>query len=335
MQKLSFFKSFIICFCSTLLFSLSMLSAQAQIIIGGNNYINTVSDLDRSMTFYKEAFGLTTQAMFAEPSGIPAIQNLTNTGNGLIRIGTAEIPGAEFMLEFTEFTGLNRNPGRFNMHDAGAARLLLVVNNIDAMLEQALEAGAEIVTSGGEILRRDSAEGSYNRAIFLRDLDGFLVELVQRYPASGMSTSMPAPAVIGGAFSITVSNLEQAKEFWRHFGIDFISTLDGRSDATSNALAATEGASLYGANVLIPDSDFSWSLFEFQNINRNVFNRDISDPGAPALSLIVNDMNAAMQAVAETGAEIVSVGGQPVALGEGANVFIRDPDGFIIELIQR
>jgi catechol 2,3-dioxygenase-like lactoylglutathione lyase family enzyme len=46
-------------------------------------------------------------------------------------------------------------------------------------------------------------------------------------------------------------------------------------------------------------------------------------------------LNAAMQAVAETGAEIVSVGGQPVALGEGANVFIRDPDGFIIELIQR
>lgn len=335
MHKLSLYKPFIIFFCTTLLLIQSILSVQAQIIIGGNNYINTVADLDRSMTFYEEAFGLTTQAMFAEPSGIPAIQNLTDTGNALIRIGTAEIPGAEFLLEFTEFTGLNRNPGRFNMHDPGAARLLLAVNNIDALLEQALAAGAEMVTTGGEILRRDAADGSYNRAIFLRDPDGFLVELVQRYSASGMSTSMDAPAVIGGGFSITVSNLEQSKEFWNHFGIDFVSTLDGRSDSTSNALAATEGASLYGANVIIPGSGFSWSLFEFQNINRNAFQRKIPDPGTPALSLIVNDMDAAMEAVAEADAEIISVDGQPVALGEGANVFIRDPDGFIIELIKR
>ena len=302
MLKRSLLKEGTLLFCSGLLMCQSILSAQAQ-IIGGNNYINTVADLDRSMAFYEQAFGLTTQSLFEAPSGIPPIQNLTDTGNGLIRIGTAEIPGVEFLLEFTEFTGLERNPGRFNMHDVGAARLLLVVNNIDALFEQAVEAGAEVVTTGGEILRRDAPDGSYSRAVFLRDPDGFLVELVQRYPASGGMNSMDAPAVIGGGFSITVSDLERSQSFWRHFGIEFQSVLSGRSDPVSNALAATEGASLYGANVIIPGSDFSWSLFEFQNIDRDHFQRTIPDPGAPALSLIVDDMDAAMAVVAETGAK--------------------------------
>ncbi|PCJ41535.1 MAG: hypothetical protein COA71_08235 [SAR86 cluster bacterium] len=318
-----------------ILLTQSLLAAQAQVITGGNNYINTVADLDRSIAFYEEAFGLSTQTMFAEPTGVPMIQNLTNTGNGLIRIGTAEIPGANFLLEFTEFSELNRNPGRFNMHDPGSARLLLVVTDIDTMLEAAIAAGATIETTGGEILRRDASDGSYNRAIFLRDLDGFLVELVQRYSATSVMPAMGNPAVIGGGFSITVENLERSIEFWRHFGIDFISTLSGRSDPTSNALAATEGASLYGANVVIQNSDFSWSLFEFNNINRNAFQRNIPDPGAPALSLLINDMDAAMAAIDASGADIVSVDNQAVSIGEGANIFIRDPDGFLIELIKR
>jgi catechol 2,3-dioxygenase-like lactoylglutathione lyase family enzyme len=47
----------------------------------------------------------------------------------------------------------------------------------------------------------------------------------------------------------------------------------------------------------------------------------------------VKDVNAAIEAVKAGGGSIVTTGGQPVKLGPATGIFVRDPNGFLIELI--
>jgi catechol 2,3-dioxygenase-like lactoylglutathione lyase family enzyme len=62
------------------------------------------------------------------------------------------------------------------------------------------------------------------------------------------------------------------------------------------------------------------------------------DPGATVMMLWVKDVDAILKSVTSAGGEIVSAGKKPVAMkGNGGSqkvLFVRDPDGFLIEFIQ-
>jgi catechol 2,3-dioxygenase-like lactoylglutathione lyase family enzyme len=84
----------------------------------------------------------------------------------------------------------------------------------------------------------------------------------------------------------------------------------------------------------IPGSSVHWDFIEFKNVDRKPFHLKTSDPGAPVFSLRVRDVDAALKAVQAGGGVIVSIGGEPVKVGNGRNIFVRDPDGFLLELAQ-
>lgn len=62
------------------------------------------------------------------------------------------------------------------------------------------------------------------------------------------------------------------------------------------------------------------------------------DPGATVLMLWVKDVDAVLKSVTGAGAEIVTVGKKPVTMkAEGGSqkvLFVKDPDGFLLEFIQ-
>jgi predicted enzyme related to lactoylglutathione lyase len=86
---------------------------------------------------------------------------------------------------------------------------------------------------------------------------------------------------------------------------------------------------------VVPGSTARIEFYEFKDIGRTPFRLRIPDPGSPALSLRVSDVDALLKRVKAAGMKVISSGGEPVNLGMSRNVFVEDPNGVAVELIQR
>jgi catechol 2,3-dioxygenase-like lactoylglutathione lyase family enzyme len=313
-------------------------AAPTGIVIGFQNLIHTVADVDKSVAFYRDAFGMEVNGSgpAKTPAENPRIQQMTNTKGAKFRVAAVKIPGADFSLEFTEFTGIPRNPVVSGMGDPGNSMLNLRVRDIDAIVPVLLKAGATVITTGGHVLERKNANNNTsNRAIFLRDPDGFVMELEQFYPEQA-SAAPAGSRVLTGSIGMTASDADKTAAFWALFGVDVKLGKSNPGNATSMALSATENANFRGNAATIPGTPARWTIFEFKGIPNTPVRRNIPDPGTPAMSLRVRDIDEAMRVVKANRIPVVTAGGEAVKSpsGAGGNVFIRDPDGFIIELIQ-
>jgi catechol 2,3-dioxygenase-like lactoylglutathione lyase family enzyme len=211
--------------------------------------------------------------------------------------------------------------------------LVLTVRNLDAALAAVKKAGAAVVTVGGAPLSLGSKKTGKARSIFVRDPDGMFIELFQpdRLPA----TTAPAGSnVIGGRFAMTVKNTEKTLAFYkRALGFDIKPAAKFAGNPAVANLVAAQGAQFRMSRATVPGSRVTWEFVDFRNIDRKPFELRVPDPGSPAFSLRVRDADALVAAVKAAGGILVSTGGE---LGKNpGSVFVRDPNGFLIELIQR
>ena len=99
-------------------------------------------------------------------------------------------------------------------------------------------------------------------------------------------------------------------------------------------LTNSPGVNLRISMLRIPGRGFGFELTEFTNTERTPRQFKLTDPGAPHMKFLVKDIDAVVAAAKQRGATIISTGGAPVALGLGMQaVFMRDPDGYIVEAI--
>ena len=90
--------------------------------------IHAVNDLDTTLAFYREVFGIDGKVQdFANP----AVPLLTNAPGVTLRLSMVGLPGGA-RFEFTHFQGLERQPGIASYTDPGAASLDLYVRDIAA-----------------------------------------------------------------------------------------------------------------------------------------------------------------------------------------------------------
>lgn len=106
-----------------------------------------------------------------------------------------------------------------------------------------------------------------------------------------------------------------------------------QTNPTIASLIDAKGAHWRISSAHVPGSDVSFELLEFKDVPRKPFAPRVPDIGAPAVSVHVKDVEGAMKAVAAGGGSIVTRGGEPVKLGPAKGVFVRDPNGLLIELI--
>src|SRR5277367_3973902 len=141
--------------------------------------IHAVEDLDTTLAFYREVFGLN-----GKPGDFPnaAVPLLTNAPGVTLRLSMLSLPGG-MRFELTHFKGLERKPAQASYTDPGAASLVLYVRDIDAIVANAKKANAPIITTGGAPVEISTAKGK-TRSIILRDPDGFFLQLVQETPAA-------------------------------------------------------------------------------------------------------------------------------------------------------
>jgi hypothetical protein len=76
-------------------------------------------------------------------------------------------------------------------------------------------------------------------------------------------------------------------------------------------------------------------LIEYVGVKRAKVEAGAQDPGSPAFTMVVGDINAAVERWLKAGGSVATTGGKPILRANGAgNVFVRDVNGFMWELIQ-
>jgi catechol 2,3-dioxygenase-like lactoylglutathione lyase family enzyme len=309
--------------------------------IGVRAIIHSVANLDKTVAFYRDGLGMQPVGPGGKPvTTMPTPQPLdesllkfTDTAKGAkFRNASFNIPGAAFMLELTEFTGTPRKKSIPHMQDPGAATLVLTVLDVDAALAGVKKNGGSVLSIGGEPMKI-GGEASQNRSVFVRDPDGFMLELASAPPSKSSATAKGN--ILGGRIGVTIKDTDQTMKFY-HDVLGFETKpapVAYQTNKTIASLIDAKGAEWRISSAKIPGTSVNFELLEFKDVARKPFDLRVPDPGSPAVSIHVKNVESAMKAVAAGGGSIVTRGGEPVTLGAGMGVFVRDPNGLLIELI--
>lgn len=309
-------------------------------VIGLGNLAHAVDSLDKTVPFYRDVLGLPVNGardpLSQKPQPLDAgMSRFTATQGASFRAATFRIPGANFGWELTEFTGAPRTPGRFELQDPGSATLALVVRDIDQVFARAKAAGVTVVTSGGVPINPSGNADSKLREVLLRDPDGFFVELQQpdRIPANAPTQG----EILGGSVQIAIDDTEKSIQFYRAaFGFNARPSGPWGTNETVLKLIGLQGAQWRITHGAIPGQAADFALIEYKAAPRTKRVMNPADPGSPAFTMVVRDLDAAVAQWKAAGGTVVSAGGTPVKRAGGAgNVFVRDVNGFTWELYTR
>ena len=291
--------------------------------------IHAVEDLDTTLAFYREVFGLN-----GTPNDFPnpAVPLLTNAPGVTLRLSMMPLPGA-MRFELTHFKGLERKPARAAYTDPGAASIVLHVRDIDAAVANAKKANAPIVTTGGAPVEIATAQGKA-RSIILRDPDGFFVQVIQEAPAPGA----PEGNVHRVTLAYTMESAESTAKFYNGMmGLALAGpSAFSKDPAMLKLVGAPEGTEFRKLTGVLPGPPASVEFTEFRGVPRTKFHLRVRDPGAPAMAIQVINLNGMVEEMRAAGVNLMSANAQIVDFGGGThNIFVEDPNGMNIELFER
>jgi catechol 2,3-dioxygenase-like lactoylglutathione lyase family enzyme len=152
------------------------------------------------------------------------------------------------------------------------------------------------------------------------------------------ATTTRAAEVIGvGNFSHIVASLERSIDFYERV-LDLEPNVAPTAFSPNPAimrLGDTLGAQSRIATFRIPGSELGVELIEYKDIDRHPVQARFQHPGATVLQLRVRALDSVLARLADSAGQIWTPTGEPITLGEATRIiFIQDPDGFFVELIE-
>jgi hypothetical protein len=169
----------------------------------------------------------------------------------------------------------------------------------------------------------------------VRDPDGFFVELQQPDPLPASAANAPGD-LVGAAVQFSVEDSAKTVAFL-HDAIGFSARATGpvgTNPVVSN-LIGLPGAQWRITHGNIPGTTLDFGLIEYSAVTRAKVMAGAEDPGSPAFTMVVRDINAAVDQWTKAGGTVATTGGHPIVRANGAgNVFVRDVNGLMWELIQ-
>jgi len=296
--------------------------------------IHAVDDLDTTLGFYRDVFGLR-----GNPQDFPnpAVPLLTNAPGVTLRMSMLALPG-RMRFELTHFKGVERKPAQAKYTDPGAASIVFHVRDIDAALANAKKANAPIVTTGGVPVEIMTAAGKA-RSIILRDPDGFFVQLIQD-PASPDANQPDAPEgnVHRVSLAYTMESAESTGKFYSGMmGVELSGpSAFSKDPALLQLYGAPAGTEFRKISGLLPGPPAAVEFTEFRGVPRARFHLRVRDPGAPAMAIQVVNLAGMVAQMKAAGTNLISANGEIVDFGNGVhNIFVEDPNGMNIELFER
>jgi catechol 2,3-dioxygenase-like lactoylglutathione lyase family enzyme len=291
--------------------------------------IHAVEDLDTTLAFYHDVFGLNGMP---QDFPNPAVPLLTDAPGVTLRLSMMPLPGA-MRFELTHFKGLERKPARAAYTDPGAASIVLYVRDLDAAVANAKKANAPVVTAGGAPVEITTAKGKA-RSILLRDPDGFFIQVVQETPAPGA----PEGNVHRVSLAYTMESAEATAKFYSAMmGVELPSPSAFSKDAAMlKLIGAPEGAEFRKLTGILPGPPAYVEFTEFRGVPRTKFHLRVRDPGAPAMAIQVVNLNGMVAQMKAAGVHVISANGQIVDFGGGTHtIFVEDPNGMNVEVFER
>jgi len=292
--------------------------------------IHAVNDLDTTLAFYRDVFGLS-----GNPSDFPnpAVPLLTNAPGVTLRLSMLALPG-RMRFELTHFKGLERQPAQAKYTDPGAGSIVFHVRDIDSAVANAKKANAPIVTTGGVPVEIATSSTSKARSIILRDPDGFFVQLIQDAPAA----DAPQGNVHRVSLAYTMESAESTSKFYSGMmGVELSGPSPFSKDpALLQLYGAPAGTEFRKLSGLLPGPPAAVEFTEFRGVPRSKFHLRVRDPGAPAMAIQVTNLVGMVAQMKAAGINLISANGELVDFGNGVhNIFVEDPNGMNIELFER
>jgi predicted enzyme related to lactoylglutathione lyase len=292
-----------------------------------SKYILTVANLERTHAFY-QALGIPLDGAtdLKQPQqGSPANRTTGMPADSSFRNANNKIPGADFIFEFIEMTGVDRTPRHPRLQDPGASLLELHVRDVDSALAAARAAGAQVVTTGGAPVRIGRT-----RMVIVTDPDGFYINLIQ--PPELDDDASPGTNIVGANWATVVEDATRSANFYRdQFGFSVSSAEIPQSNPFLK-VTGTPAASIVEKMISLPGSPRVWRFLEFKGIDRHPVRFAVTDPGSLQLGFQVRDIDAAAASFRAAGGAIVSRGGEIMRRPNGGGAaLIRDPDGVYLE----
>ncbi len=212
----------------------------------------------------------------------PVIGDLTNTHGARFRNVFMRLPNAPFGLELSEFDDIDNRAVQPNLWDPGATTLIFEVRDIDAVLTAIRKARAEIVTLSAKPVNIGTTTAP-SRSLFLRDPDGYLVQVIQA-SSDSLSHASGSYAVVGAAIGLTVSDLDKERAFYTSMlGFDIHSSPAFRADKPVLDLMGLRNGRLRVSSAYVPGTGARVEFYEFKDVSASPVRLRIQDPGAPAI----------------------------------------------------
>lgn len=139
----------------------------------------TVSDLDRSLGFYRDLLGMEVLATQEKEGGYLA--SIVGYPDAHVRMAHLRMPGSDHVVELFQYlVPAGATPERIEPRDVGTAHLCFLVNDVHTAHKRLRQAGVDSFVS--EPVEIDTGINTGGFGLYLRDPDGIVVELFQPPP---------------------------------------------------------------------------------------------------------------------------------------------------------
>ena len=297
--------------------------------VGFMHAIHATNQVDKTLAFYTEVFGLKGQITPFQNEQVPI---LTDSPGVILRISMLRLPGNGFGFELTEFSNVARTPAQPAISDPGAPHMKFLVRDIEPVVAAVKKLGTPILTTSKAPVTVTTSLGTV-RAIFFRDPDGYIVEAIQATPTAD------APAegnVLGSIMGVTIGDLDASSKFWHDImGLDLKGDRQFSTDkAHLDLMGIASGGSFRTMTSVIPGSRARIEFTEFKGMPRKPFSLRVPDPGSSGMAIRVAAIQELLPRLKASGIRVISRNGELVNWdAKTRNVFVKDPDGLNIELV--
>ena len=305
-------------------------------IVGSGAFTVFVENMDRSLAFYHDVFGMEVPPLpasgersYNNPN--PRLFAMFDIPGARERHQSARVPGTRIAVEVMDIQNVEHKTVNLRIQDPGAATLVMMVRDLDAILGRVRQAKLPIVTPGGKpVTLVDTA-----RAIVVRDVDNRLVEIVQPPPSSQPATGS-INDVLDMSLSIAVNDWSETVHVYRDvLGFDVKGETAVAADPAMRALTGLAKAEFRRIRAHAPNSTLNLEFVEYRQVERTPLRMKIQDRGAARLQLRAQNIDAVVDRVKGARLTVISDGAMAVPIPPNLKgALVADPNNFFLTLFE-
>jgi lactoylglutathione lyase len=133
---------------------------------------------------------------------------------------------------------------------------------------------------------------------------------------------------------IQVADLERSIAFYEQLLGGEVAARWVKDNETVHRLAGYPGLEVHGAALRIPGSDIVFEILEYRNVERTPVDPATANPGTGHLCFYVDDLQSLYERLSSRGVTFISPPLPATSAPHRRVVYLIDPDGIRVELIQ-